>query len=167
LLGKYLARFGLECHVAGDGAQMGSVLAMHDIDLLVLDLMLPGADGLTLARQVQQRSPIPLIMLTARSNPYDRVLGLKSGADDYLSQPFEPRELVARIQAVLRRASGTQSNAAAVTGHDVIRFDGWKHHASARAAAWAWCFLLPMTLPAAIRGSCFCAKGSLLALWPA
>jgi two-component system OmpR family response regulator len=86
-------------------------LVAHLIDLVVLDLMLPGDDGLTLVREVREvreRSLLPVIMLTARSNPYDRVLVLESGADDYMSKPFEPRELVARIQTVLRRA--TQQN---------------------------------------------------------
>lgn len=114
--------------MAGDGAGMRTVLAAHHMDLVVLDLMLPDEDGLTLARQVHQRSHIPIIMLTARSNPYDRVLGLESGADDYMSKPFEPRELVARIHTVLRRASGAQRGVAAGARHDVIRFDGWALH---------------------------------------
>ncbi|MES2879607.1 MAG: response regulator transcription factor [Pseudomonadota bacterium] len=128
LLGEYLARFGFESHAAGDGAAMREQLAAHRIDLVVLDLMLPGEDGLMLAREVRQHSQLPIIMLTARSNPYDRVLGLESGADDYMSKPFEPRELVARIQSVLRRAGATHDGALAPLRSEVIRFDGWELH---------------------------------------
>lgn len=128
LLREYLARFGFEVHVAGDGVAMREQLAARSIDLVVLDLMLPGEDGLALARDVRQRSHIPIIMLTARSNPYDRVLGLESGADDYMSKPFEPRELVARIQTVLRRAGASRDGASSYIRSDVIRFDGWELH---------------------------------------
>jgi|SRR5450830_1638631 len=128
LLRDYLARFGFEVHTAGDGRAMREQLAAQRIDLVVMDLMLPGEDGLTLARDVRQRSQIPIIMLTARSNPYDRVLGLETGADDYMSKPFEPRELVARIHTVLRRV-GTLNDGAFQPGRsDVIRFDGWELH---------------------------------------
>lgn len=128
LLREYLARFGIEAHAAGNGTVMREQLAVHHIDLVVMDLMLPGEDGLTLAREVRQRSQIPIIMLTARSNSYDRVLGLESGADDYMSKPFEPRELVARINTVLRRAGTLNDGASALTRSDVIRFDGWELH---------------------------------------
>jgi two-component system OmpR family response regulator len=107
LMADYLSRFGFLTHIAGDGVAMRVQLVAHLIDLVVLDLMLPGDDGLTLVREVREvreRSLLLVIMLTARSNPYDRVLVLESGADDYMSKPFEPRELVARIQTVLRRA---------------------------------------------------------------
>lgn len=128
LLCEYLARFGLESHVAGDGVTMREQLAAHRIDLVVLDLMLPGEDGVVLARDLRQRSPIPIIMLTARSNSYDRVLGLESGADDYMSKPFEPRELVARIRTVLRRAGRPRDGTGDHARSDVIRFDGWELH---------------------------------------
>ena len=132
LLREYLARFGLESHVAGNGTVMREQLAAHRIDLVVLDLMLPGEDGLVLARELRQRSQLPVIMLTARSNPYDRVLGLESGADDYMSKPFEPRELVARIHTVLRRAGATPDGASSYSRSDVIRFDGWELHREER-----------------------------------
>lgn len=128
LLREYLARFGFEVHVAGDGPAMRAQLLAHRIDLVVMDLMLPGEDGLALARDLRQRSRIPIIMLTARSNSYDRVLGLESGADDYMSKPFEPRELVARIQTVLRRAGGFQDGVSQYGPSDVIHFDGWELH---------------------------------------
>jgi two-component system OmpR family response regulator len=108
LLQDYLTRFGFTVHTAGDGAGMRRVLAREAIDLVVLDVMLPGTDGLALAREVRQQSVMPIIMLTARSNPLDRVIGLENGADDYIGKPFEPRELVARIHTVLRRSQTRQ-----------------------------------------------------------
>lgn len=127
LLSDYLGRFGLVPHVAGDGVGMRQQLARHPIDLVVLDLMLPGEDGMALARELRQSSNLPIIMLTARSNAYDRVLGLESGADDYMSKPFEPRELVARIHTVLRRASAAHGGSA-LSRSAVVRFDGWQLH---------------------------------------
>ncbi|WP_198969717.1 response regulator [Xylophilus sp. ASV27] len=122
LLRDYLARFGFDVQLAGDGEAMRAQLAARPIDLLVLDIMLPGTDGLALAREVRAGSRIPIIMLTARGHPYDRVLGLELGADDYMAKPFEPRELVARIQNVLRRAEAS----AVAQGRDVASFDGWQ-----------------------------------------
>ena len=128
LLSDYLGRFGLVPHVAGDGVGMRQQLARHPIDLVVLDLMLPGEDGMALARELRQSSNLPIIMLTARSNAYDRVLGLESGADDYMSKPFEPRELVARIHTVLRRASAAHGGGSSLSRSEVVRFDGWQLH---------------------------------------
>lgn len=126
LLRDYLTRFGYEVHTAADGVEMHHQLASHAIDLLVLDVMLPGSDGMVLAREVRQRSRMPIIMLTARSDAYDCVLGLEMGADDYMSKPFEPRELVARIQTVLRRSTQQPQSDGLNAGNDVIRFDGWE-----------------------------------------
>lgn len=126
LLRDYLSRFGFGVHTAGDGVSMHRQLAAHHVDLLVLDVMLPGSDGLALAREVRQRSRLPIIMLTARSNSHDCVLGLEMGADDYMSKPFEPRELVARIQTVLRRTTLPPEGAGLGVGSEVIRFDGWE-----------------------------------------
>ncbi|MES2183482.1 MAG: response regulator transcription factor [Pseudomonadota bacterium] len=126
LLGDYLVRFGFQVHTAADGSQMREQLAAHPIDLVVLDVMLPGPDGLALAREVRQRSRVPIVMLTARTNPYDRVLGLELGADDYMGKPFEPRELVARIHTVLRRAAGGAGASNSQSEEDVVRFDGWE-----------------------------------------
>lgn len=123
LLTQYLARFGFTAHAAGDGPSLRAQMAAHPIDLIVLDIMLPGTDGLTLARELRQHTQVPIIMLTARANPYDCVLGLEMGADDYMAKPFEPRELVARIQSVLRRL-GTR----AAPPPGVVRFDGWALH---------------------------------------
>ncbi|MBK1682621.1 response regulator [Rhodoferax fermentans] len=133
LLADYLARFNFKAHTAGDGVQMWAELARHPIDLVVLDVMLPGVDGLQLSREIRQRSTIPVILLTARRGIYDRIMGLENGADDYVSKPFEPRELVARIHTVLRRAKPTLDSAAALLYSDVVHFDGWVLHRSERS----------------------------------
>lgn len=126
LLGDYLQRFNFDVHCASDGASMRAQLVRHPIDLVVLDVMLPGTDGLALAREIRARSAIPVIMLTARTATVDRILGLESGADDYMSKPFEPRELVARIQSVLRRARGAAEEESGIASSDVVCFDGWE-----------------------------------------
>ena len=130
LLAQYLSRFGFTAHTARDGDTMRMVLAAQPVDLVVLDVMLPGTDGLALARELRSRSRIPIIMLTARGDPYDRVIGLEMGADDYMSKPFEPRELVARIQTVLRRI--TSGQAPPPEESEVVHFDGWQLHRMAR-----------------------------------
>jgi len=132
LLGDYLVRFNFVCHTACDGAQMWALLERFPIDLVVMDVMLPGADGLQLSRDIRQRSAIPVIMLTARCSMFDRVMGLENGADDYVSKPFEPRELVARIHTVLRRVKPAHESAEAVMHSDVVYFDGWVLHRGER-----------------------------------
>ncbi len=127
LLTEYLARFGYTAHAACDAPSMRSQMAAHPVGLVVLDVMLPGTDGITLARELRERSRVPIIMLTARANPYDCVLGLEMGADDYMGKPFEPRELVARIQTVLRRLR-SESTPAPQGPDEVVRFDGWALH---------------------------------------
>ena len=123
LLCAYLARFGLRAFAAADGQQMRLCLQRERIDLVVLDLMLPGEDGLTLAHEVRAGSAIPIIMLSARCEAADRVVGLEFGADDYLGKPFDPRELVARLRAVLRRAS---AGCAGTRGEGTrVSFGGW------------------------------------------
>ncbi len=103
LLGSYLHKNGLKASTATDGRQMWQILGSARIDLIILDLMLPGEDGLTLCRNLRSKSNIPVIMLTARSEETDRIVGLEMGADDYLTKPFSARELLARIKGVLRR----------------------------------------------------------------
>lgn len=103
LLGRYLQKNGLKTTEAMDGKQMWQVLNATRIDLIVLDLMMPGEDGLTLCRTLRAKSNIPVIMLTALSEETDRIIGLEMGADDYLTKPFSARELLARIKGVLRR----------------------------------------------------------------
>jgi two-component system OmpR family response regulator len=124
LLSDYLSRFGFVTHVAADGRAMQQQLDNHPISLVVLDIMLPGSDGLALAHALRAKSRIPIIMLSARGGLADRVVGLEMGADDYMSKPFEPRELVARVQSVLRRASSAKQIHDSPTG--VICFDGWE-----------------------------------------
>ncbi len=107
LLARFLDRHGLRVSTAADGRDMKQRLADWNIDLVVLDLMLPGEDGLTLCRNLRAKSALPVIMLTAMGEETDRIIGLEMGADDYLAKPFNPRELLARIKAVLRRTEGT------------------------------------------------------------
>ena len=106
LVGRALSREGFRISAAADGRAMRKVLADSRIDLILLDLMLPGEDGLSLCRAVRAESAVPIIMLTAKGEEVDRVIGLEMGADDYLAKPFGTRELIARIRAVLRRAPG-------------------------------------------------------------
>jgi two-component system OmpR family response regulator len=98
LLAEYLDQNGYSAVMAADGTAMWAALQEHQFELIVLDLNLPGDDGLTLCRNLRSKSTIPVIMLTARGEPLDRILGLEMGADDYLPKPFEPRELLARIR---------------------------------------------------------------------
>src|SRR5262249_3096707 len=104
---RYLEREGFETLEAGDGDEARAVLERHTPSLVVLDVMLPGTDGLTLCRWIRGRSDVPVIMLTARGEEADRIVGLELGADDYVTKPFSPRELAARVRTVLRRSNGT------------------------------------------------------------
>jgi two-component system OmpR family response regulator len=111
LLSKYLLKNGLRVTAVADGRAMGQALDAGRVDLIVLDLMLPGDDGLTLCRNLRAKaSDIPVIMLTARGEETDRIVGLEMGADDYLAKPFSARELLARIKAILRRARSLPQN---------------------------------------------------------
>ena len=103
LLGRFLDKHGLRTTTVADGREMKKALADWNIDLIVLDLMLPGEDGLTLCRNLRAESKMPIIMLTAMGEETDRIIGLEMGADDYLAKPFNPRELLARVRSVLRR----------------------------------------------------------------
>lgn len=103
LVSRYLRREGYEVHPAYDGHQALEIIERVSPDVIVLDLMLPGVDGLEIARRVRADSDAYLVMLTARTEEVDRIVGLRVGADDYVTKPFSPRELVARIQAMLRR----------------------------------------------------------------
>jgi two-component system phosphate regulon response regulator OmpR len=104
LLNRYLTEQGFSVHVVQDAAAMDKLLGRERFDLIVLDLMMPGEDGLSVCRRLRgAKDTIPIIMLTAKGDDVDRIIGLEMGADDYLAKPFNPRELVARIHAVLRR----------------------------------------------------------------
>lgn len=122
---RYLQRNGLRATPARDAAQMDALLAETRFDLIVLDLMMPGEDGLSVCRRLsgQPGSP-PILMLTALSEETDRIIGLEVGADDYLPKPFNPRELLARIKAILRRAQRPEPIAGGVTGQR-LGFAGW------------------------------------------
>ena len=125
LLHDYLERNGYHCVAVGDGKAMAAILDRTTVDLIVLDLMLPGTDGLTLCRDLRAHSDVPVIMLTARGEDTDRIIGLEMGADDYLPKPFNPRELLARIKVILRRARGAVRTR---MGEHLsrIRFADWK-----------------------------------------
>jgi DNA-binding response OmpR family regulator len=111
LLQAYFKRFGINLVCAFDAQEGMKKLTREDPDLLLLDVMLPGKDGFEICREVRKTSNLPIIMLTARGDVIDRVSGLELGADDYVGKPFEPRELVARVQALLRRAESSGSTA--------------------------------------------------------
>ena len=103
LLKSYLSTEGFEVEAVEDGPSLDRYLADHDADLVILDLMLPGEDGLSIGRRLRQQKNLPIIILSARGEELDRIVGLEMGADDYLTKPFNPRELLARIRSVLRR----------------------------------------------------------------
>lgn len=121
MLGKYLSERGMQVREAADGRQMFAVIQAASVDVVLLDVMLPGDDGFTLCRRLRASSAIPVILLTAMNEATDRVVGLELGADDYISKPFDPRELVARIRAILRRTAG----ASAPADNATFRFEGW------------------------------------------
>ena len=116
---RYLRREGFEVLLAADGEAAVATAQESAPDLILLDLMLPKTDGLTAFRQIRSHSSVPVIILTAKGEETDRIVGLETGADDYIAKPFSPREVVARVKAVLRRASG----AAAPASGDSIQFD--------------------------------------------
>jgi two-component system OmpR family response regulator len=124
LLGQFLRENGYRVTGARDGREMRETLAGAVIDLIILDLMLPGTSGIDLCRELRKTSSIPVIMLTAKGEDTDRIVGLEVGADDYLPKPFNPRELLARIRAVLRRAAAQPREAA--QGGRLITFAGWR-----------------------------------------
>ena len=117
LLSEYLTANGLEVEAVGDGAAMRRALAAGMPGAIVLDLMLPGEDGLSLARELRTHSDVPILMLSARGEEIDRVIGLEVGADDYLAKPFGPRELLARLRALLRRSRGATAEPDAPASH--------------------------------------------------
>lgn len=124
LVSEQLTAAGYSVTTAADGAEMRRALGRGAFDLMILDLTLPREDGLALCREVRGQSTLPIIMLTARGEPIDRILGLEMGADDYLAKPFEPRELLARIRSVLRRSRAVPSNMEPLPARQA-RFSGW------------------------------------------
>ena len=123
MLAEVLEDNGFAPVFVGSATEMDALLKRESIDLIVLDLMLPGEDGLSICRRLRMVSAVPIIMVTARGEEVDRILGLEIGADDYVTKPFNSRELVARIRALLRRARVAQRTAAAATP---LAFAGWR-----------------------------------------
>ena len=119
LLKTYLSGFGFTMTSCTNPATGLKTMDSFLPDLIILDIMLPGMDGFTVCREIRKKSAVPVIMLTARGEVTDRIVGLELGADDYLPKPFEPRELQARIQTILRRASGNVGPVAALVFHDL------------------------------------------------
>lgn len=131
LLTDYLGQAGFRVTAVGNGRDMAKAMAAARFDMVVLDVMLPGEDGLSLCRRLRGQSRIPILMLTARGDEVDRIVGLEMGADDYLAKPFNPRELLARIRSVLRRAGSLPENLEAEDVHR-FRFAGWTLDTQAR-----------------------------------
>ncbi len=132
LLIRYLEKNGLRATAVGDGRAMWRALDGGAFDLIVLDLMLPGDDGLTLCRNLRGKSDIPVIMLTARGDETDRIVGLEMGADDYLPKPFSARELLARIKVILRRTRSLPPNLQPQE-EPLLQFAGWTLDTTRRA----------------------------------
>lgn len=122
-LAEYLTRQGFVVRQAEDAAKARSALLEETPDLVLLDIMMPGEDGLSLCRHLSETKKLPVILLTARGEAMDRIVGLEIGADDYVPKPFEPRELVARIRSVLRRAGKSPQ---AAEDDALYEFDGWR-----------------------------------------
>jgi two-component system OmpR family response regulator len=129
---EYLTGEGYRVSTAHEGSGMRRVMGQSSVDLVILDLMLPGEDGLTLARSLRSESAIGIIILTGRGETVDRIIGLEMGADDYLPKPFHLRELLARVKAVLRRAQDRSGDSGPQTSRSRIRFSGWNLDLSSR-----------------------------------
>lgn len=131
LTSEVLRREGFGVQTAPDGAALWALLEEAEPDVLVLDIMMPGEDGLSICRRWPRRSRAPVILASARSDDLDRIIGLEIGADDYVPKPYNPRELAARIRAVLRRAAPRTETTAPASG--AILFDGWRLDLGSRA----------------------------------
>jgi two-component system OmpR family response regulator len=125
LVAKFLRSNGFVVTTARNGAEMKAQMLASQVDLVVLDIMLPGTNGLDLCRALRAESTVPVVMLTAKGDEIDRIVGLEVGADDYLPKPFNPRELLARIKAVLRRSRSGDGSSPLGSGR-LIEFEGWQ-----------------------------------------
>ena len=134
MVADYLRKNGLRASEAADGREMRAVLETHAIDLIVMDLMMPGEDGLTLTRNLRagRHRAIPVVMLTAREDQTDRIIGLEMGADDYVTKPFAARELLARIKAVIRRTRMLPPNLQVTEAARLLAFGRWRLDTTAR-----------------------------------
>lgn len=144
LVARFLEKHGFRVSTAADGVQMQKQLESGRFDLVVLDIMLPGEDGLSLCRRLRTETKLPIIMLTALGEETDRIVGLEIGADDYLAKPFSPRELLARIKAVLRRSSDTFDVDSERSGQ-VLVFAGWQLDIGKRELRTPDNVLMPLT----------------------
>ena len=134
LLRRYLSQEGFEVFQAEDGKALNRILLRETVDLIVLDLMLPGEDGLSICRRLRAANDrTPIIMLTAKVEDVDRIVGLEVGADDYLGKPFNPRELLARINAVLRRRPVVEAPGAPSSENEVVQFGPFSAVCTSRA----------------------------------
>jgi two-component system, OmpR family, response regulator len=125
LVSEFLEKNGFKVSIAIDGKGLQSILDRDEIDLIVLDLMLPDEDGLVLCRNLRSRSNIPVVILSARGGEMDRIIGLEMGADDYLPKPFHPRELLARVKSVLRRSRTLPDDSTDTDQNASYQFAGW------------------------------------------
>jgi two-component system, OmpR family, response regulator len=132
LVAGLLTREGFEAAPCADGGELDRLMARRRVDLAILDLMMPGEDGLSICRRLRVRGDTPVLMVTAKNEDIDRVVGLEIGADDYLAKPFNPRELVARVRAILRRTRAVH-RVADGPPRPVYRFAGWRLDAGSRA----------------------------------
>jgi len=126
LIAEYLGRNDVRVTAVATGKELGDVMAREVVDVVVLDVRLQGEDGMQIARKLREQSGIPILMLTGRAEEADRVMGLELGADDYLTKPFSPRELLARIRALLRRSQTQATVADAIAKVRAYRFAGWE-----------------------------------------
>mgnify|MGYP000845564372 FL=1 len=131
LISRYLGANQISVTSVESGAAMDEALRQNTFDLVLLDLNLPGEDGLSICRRLRRESAIPIVIVTAQSEDVDKIVGLEMGADDYIAKPFNPRELLARIRAVLRRAAGVQP-AASEAARQIYKFAGWRVDVTAR-----------------------------------
>ena len=125
LVSRFFVKHGYKVAAASDARSMEAVLATGPVDLVILDLMLPGKSGLELCRDLRARSSVPILMLTAMGDETDRIVGLEMGADDYIAKPFNPRELLARVRAILRRTTTAAVVGAPAGAAKRLRFAGW------------------------------------------
>jgi two-component system OmpR family response regulator len=126
LVAEYLSQNELRVTTVASGKELAAIMASETIDLVILDVRLQGEDGMQIARKLREESAIPILMLTGRAEEPDRVMGLELGADDYLTKPFSPRELLARIRALLRRAKAQATVADAIAKVRAYRFGQWE-----------------------------------------
>ena len=145
MIADYLGDNDIKVTAIGTGREIARAMALETIDLVILDLKLPGEDGMHIARQLRADSDIPIIMLTGRKDEADRVMGLELGADDYLTKPFSPRELLARIRALLRRSRAKETVADGLARIRAYRFAGWELNVRLRRLKSPQGEIVPMT----------------------